>query len=45
MKNIITKKTLKTINKKLSNENPKKYPDTTAGEFLEERIKELGLKK
>ena len=29
----------------ISNENPKKYPDTTAGEFLEERIKELGLKK
>jgi isopenicillin N synthase-like dioxygenase len=29
----------------ISSENPKKYPDTTAGEFLEERIKELGLKK
>ena len=26
-------------------ENPKKYEDITAGAFLEERIKELGLKK
>ena len=25
--------------------NPKKYTDITAGAFLEERIKELGLKK
>ncbi len=29
----------------VSKENPKKYQDITAGEFLEERIKELGLKK
>ena len=25
-------------------EHPKKYPDTTAGEFLEERLREIGLK-
>lgn len=26
-------------------ENPKRYPDTTAGAFLEERLREIGLKK
>ena len=26
-------------------QNPKKYPDITAGEFLEERLKELGLRE
>lgn len=26
-------------------ENPKRYPDTTAGAFLDERLTELGLKK
>ncbi len=26
-------------------ENPKKYTDATAGEFLEERLRELGLRK
>lgn len=25
--------------------NPKKYPDATAGEYLDERLKEIGLKK
>ena len=29
----------------ISENNPKKYDDITAGAFLEERIKELGLKK
>tara|TARA_Y100000589_G_scaffold131563_2_gene125307 strand:+ start:2540 stop:3496 length:957 start_codon:yes stop_codon:yes gene_type:complete len=29
----------------INNENPKKYKDITAGEFLDERIRELGLKK
>ncbi|MBH75670.1 MAG: flavonol synthase [Flavobacteriales bacterium] len=29
----------------ISKQNPKNYTDTTAGEFLEERIRELGLKK
>tara|TARA_B100000700_G_C15005279_1_gene838235 strand:+ start:1109 stop:2065 length:957 start_codon:yes stop_codon:yes gene_type:complete len=29
----------------ITQENPKQYEDITAGEFLEERIKELGLKK
>jgi len=29
----------------ISNENPKNYSDINAGDFLEERIKELGLKK
>tara|TARA_B100001250_G_scaffold188678_1_gene162108 strand:- start:13897 stop:14847 length:951 start_codon:yes stop_codon:yes gene_type:complete len=29
----------------ISDENPKKHEDITAGQFLEERIKELGLKK
>ena len=29
----------------ISEQNPKNYTDTTAGEFLEERIRELGLKK
>ncbi|MAZ55452.1 MAG: flavonol synthase [Flavobacteriales bacterium] len=29
----------------ISDQNPKKYKDITAGQFLEERIKELGLKK
>ena len=26
-------------------DNPKSFDDTTAGEFLEERLKEIGLKK
>jgi isopenicillin N synthase-like dioxygenase len=25
--------------------NPKQYPDCTAGEYLEERLREIGLKK
>jgi len=29
----------------VNDKNPKKYKDITAGQFLEERIKELGLKK
>ena len=29
----------------ISEQNPKNYKDTTAGEFLDERIRELGLKK
>ena len=29
----------------ITNENPKNYSDINAGDFLEERIKELGLKK
>lgn len=29
----------------ISEENPKKYKDITAGEFLEERLAEIGLKK
>lgn len=29
----------------VNDENPKAYEDCTAGEFLEERLKELGLKK
>jgi len=29
----------------INDQNPKKYQDITAGDFLEERIKELGLKK
>ena len=29
----------------ITKDNPKQYEDITAGEFLEERIKELGLKK
>jgi len=29
----------------ISAENPKKYPDITAGEFLEQRLIEIGLKK
>ena len=29
----------------ISKENPKNYSDIDAGSFLEERIKELGLKK
>ena len=27
------------------NENPKAYPDATAGEYLDERLREIGLKK
>jgi len=34
---------LTTLNSCISEKNPKKYPDTTAGEFLQERIRELGL--
>ena len=29
----------------IDSNNPKKYSDITAGDFLNERIKELGLKK
>ena len=29
----------------INSKNPKQYTDITAGDFLEERIKELGLKK
>jgi isopenicillin N synthase-like dioxygenase len=29
----------------IDKENPKRFEDSTAGEFLEERLKELGLKK
>ncbi len=29
----------------VDNENPKKYEDTTAGKFLDERLAEIGLKK
>jgi len=29
----------------IDDDNPKKFEDITAGEFLEERLKELGLKK
>lgn len=29
----------------IDEQNPKRYPDTTAGEFLDERLRELGLKK
>ena len=29
----------------ITENNPKQYEDITAGQFLEERIKELGLKK
>lgn len=29
----------------VSEENPKLFPDATAGEFLEERLRELGLRK
>lgn len=29
----------------VSEENPKLFPDATAGEFLDERLRELGLKK
>jgi isopenicillin N synthase-like dioxygenase len=34
---------LSTLDSCISAEHPKKYPDTTAGEFLAERIRELGL--
>ena len=29
----------------INDKNPKQYDNITAGQFLEERIKELGLKK
>ncbi len=29
----------------VSKENPKLFTDATAGEFLDERLRELGLKK
>ncbi len=29
----------------INDQNPKQFPDVTAGEFLEERLRELGLKK
>jgi hypothetical protein len=29
----------------IDSENPKRYEDATAGEFLDERLRELGLKK
>ncbi len=29
----------------ISEQNPKRYPDITAGEFLDERLREIGLKK
>jgi hypothetical protein len=29
----------------IDKENPKKYADITAGEFLTERLAEIGLKK
>jgi isopenicillin N synthase-like dioxygenase len=29
----------------INQENPKAYPDATAGEYLDERLKEIGLKK
>ena len=29
----------------IDTENPKQFEDITAGEFLDERLKELGLKK
>lgn len=29
----------------IDKENPKHYPDTTAGEYLDERLREIGLKK
>ena len=29
----------------IDKDNPKSFDDTTAGEFLEERLKEIGLKK
>jgi isopenicillin N synthase-like dioxygenase len=29
----------------IDNENPKHYPDATAGEYLDERLREIGLKK
>jgi isopenicillin N synthase-like dioxygenase len=29
----------------IDEQNPKQFPDVTAGEFLEERLRELGLKK
>lgn len=31
--------------RRIDDDNPKQYQDITAGEFLEERLKELGLKK
>lgn len=34
---------LTTLDSCISEDRPKKYPDITAGEFLEERIRELGL--
>jgi hypothetical protein len=29
----------------VNNENPKKWDDITAGEFLDQRLAEIGLKK
>jgi hypothetical protein len=29
----------------IDDQNPKQFVDTTAGEFLDERLRELGLKK
>ncbi|MDG1037506.1 MAG: isopenicillin N synthase family oxygenase, partial [Polaribacter sp.] len=29
----------------IDTENPKQFDDITAGEFLDQRLKELGLKK
>ncbi len=29
----------------INNQNPKHYPDATAGEYLDERLREIGLKK
>ena len=29
----------------INENNPKAYPDATAGEYLDERLREIGLKK
>ncbi len=41
----ISEMSLAALDNCVDEENPKRYEDTTAGEFLDERLKELGLKK
>jgi hypothetical protein len=36
---------LTSLSSTIDAENPKKYEDITAGEYLDERLREIGLKK
>jgi isopenicillin N synthase-like dioxygenase len=40
-----SKMSLACLNGCISDAQPKAYPDATAGEYLDERLREIGLKK